>query len=192
VAPIQVVIVPIRQAEPGVLEACKDIKEKLEKENIRVKLDDDDSRTPGWKFAEYEMKGVPLRIEVGPRDLASKQAVLVKRVNGEKKVAPIEQIEQEIPSLLVEIHHDMYTKAKTFLDSHITSVNNIDELKAVLAKGGYAKMAYCGRAECEVKIKEITDGGTARCLALDPVKDGTLCPICGDKATVVAYFAKAY
>lgn len=192
VAPIQVVIVPIRQSEPGVLEACKNMKDALSKEGIRVKLDDDDSRTPGWKFAEYEMKGVPLRIEVGPRDLANKQAVLVKRVNGEKKLAPIEEIETMIPSLLHEIHNDMYQKAKNFLDSHITDVSSLDELKAVLSKGGYARMAYCGEAECELKIKELTDGGTARCIYSDKVADGTLCPVCGKPAKIIAYFAKAY
>lgn len=192
VAPIQVVIVPIRQSEPGVLEACKNMKDALSKEGIRVKLDDDDSRTPGWKFAEYEMKGVPLRIEVGPRDLANKQAVLVKRVNGEKKLAPIEEIETMIPSLLHEIHNDMYQKAKNFLDSHITDVSSLDELKAVLSKGGYARMAYCGEAECELKIKELTDGGTARCIYSDKVVDGTLCPVCGKPAKIIAYFAKAY
>jgi len=192
VAPIQVVIVPIRSQEPGVKEACLDIKNKLISEGIRVKLDDDESRTPGWKFAEYEMKGVPLRIEVGPRDLAKGEAVLTKRVNGEKKIAPIAEIEEMVPSFLKEIHNDMYNKAKAFLDSHIHEASNMDELKAILNQGGYAKMAYCGKGECEDKIKELTDGGTARCIAEEPVKDGAVCPICGEKATIVAYFAKAY
>jgi len=192
VAPIQVVIVPIRQSEPGVLDACRAIEKKLHEEGIRVKVDDDDTKTPGWKFSEWEMKGVPLRIEVGPRDLASQQAVLVKRVNGEKTVAPIATIEEEIPAVLKQIHEAMYAKAKAFLESHITSVSGMDELKAVLNKGGYAKMAFCGRAECELKIKELTDGGTARCIAEEPVKEGAKCPICGEPATIVAYFAKAY
>jgi len=192
VAPIQVVIVPIRQNEPGVLEACKSIKEKLIAEGIRVKVDDDDTKTPGWKFSEWEMKGVPLRIEVGPRDLANQQAVLVKRVNGEKTVAPIAAIEEQIPSVLHDIHVAMYEKAKAFLESHITDVETIDELKAVVSKGGYARMAFCGRVECELKIKEITEGGTARCIASETVKDGTKCPVCGAPATMVTYFAKAY
>jgi prolyl-tRNA synthetase len=192
VAPIQVVIVPIRQNEPGVLDACHDIEKKLHEEGIRVKVDDDDTKTPGWKFSEWEMKGVPLRIEVGPRDLANKQAVLVKRVNGEKTVAAIATIEEEIPAVLKQIHEAMYAKAKAFLESHITEVSGMDELKAVLNKGGYAKMAFCGKAECELKIKELTDGGTARCIAEEPVKEGVKCPICGEPATIVAYFAKAY
>lgn len=86
----------------------------------------------------------------------------------------------------------MYEKAKAFLESHITAVKNMDELKAVLNKGGYAKMAFCGKEECELKIKELTDGGTARCIAEEQPEEGATCPICGEKATVVVYFAKAY
>ncbi|MCI1245097.1 MAG: proline--tRNA ligase [Bacilli bacterium] len=192
VAPIQVVIVPIRQSEPGVLDACEGIKERLSEEGIRAKVDADENKTPGWKFSEWEMKGVPLRVEVGPRDLANRQAVLVKRVNGEKTIAPIEAIEKEIPSVLKEIHGAMFRKAAAFLESHITHVETIDELKAVLDKGGYAKMAFCGREECEARIKEITEGGTARCIAEDPVEEGVKCPVCGAPATMVVYFAKAY
>lgn len=192
VAPIQVVIVPIRQSEPGVLTACQGIYDALKKQGIRVKLDADESRTPGWKFAEYEMKGVPLRIEVGPRDLAKGECVLTKRVNGEKKIAKIEEIEAMIPGVMSEIHNDMYAKALASLNSRITSVKNIDELNAALDKGGYAKMAFCGREECELKIKELTNGGTARCIAEEAVAPGSKCPICGQDATLVAYFAKAY
>ena len=104
VAPIQVVIVPIRQSEAGVLDACKKLYESLKKENVRVKLDDDESKTPGWKFAEYEMKGIPLRVEVGPRDLAKGECVLTKRVNGEKSVTKLETLPQEIPAILASIH----------------------------------------------------------------------------------------
>jgi len=192
VAPIQVVIVPIKQDQPGVLEACKEIEAKLEEEGIRVKLDDDNSRTPGWKFAEYEMKGVPLRIEVGPRDLQGGNAVLAKRVNGEKTIAKIQEIEKEIPGVLQEIHHLMYQKALDFLNAHITDVTSMDELNGVLSKGGYARMAFCGDEECELKIKELTNGGTTRCIYKDSVPEGTLCPACGKPAKMIVYFAKAY
>jgi prolyl-tRNA synthetase len=192
VAPIQVVIVPIRQQEPGILDACYAIKDALKAEGIRVKVDDDDTKTPGWKFAEYEMKGVPLRLEVGPRDLAQGQCVLTRRVDGVKSIAKILEIEKAIPGMLQEIHNAMYQKALDSLNSRIVSVNNIDELNKALDKGGYAKMAFCGKAECEIKIKELTNGGTARCIAEEAVKDGTKCPVCGEPATIVAYFAKAY
>jgi prolyl-tRNA synthetase len=193
VAPIQVVIIPIKQKEPGVLEAATGIYDALKKEGIRVKLDSDPStKTPGWKFAEYEMKGVPLRIEVGPRDLEKGQCVLTKRVNGEKTIAPIQEIEKSIPSLMKDIHEKMYEKASLFLKEHIHEAHSLEELNAVLDKGGYAKMAFCGKAECELKIKELTNGGTARCIAEEAVPSGTKCPICGQDATIVAYFAKAY
>src|SRR5574344_69755 len=192
VAPIQVVIVPIRQQEPGILDACNAIKNVLKAEGIRVKVDDDDTKTPGWKFAEYEMKGVPLRLEVGPRDLAAGQCVLTRRVDGVKSIAPIAEIEKAIPGMLQEIHNAMYQKALASLNSRIVSVNNIDELNKALDKGGYAKMAFCGKAECEIKIKELTNGGTARCIAEEAVKEGAKCPVCGEPATIVAYFAKAY
>jgi prolyl-tRNA synthetase len=192
VAPIQVVIIPIKQKEPGVLEAATGIYDALKKEGIRVKLDSDETKTPGWKFAEYEMKGVPLRIEVGPRDLEKGQCVLTKRVNGEKTIAPIQEIEKSIPSLMKDIHEKMYEKASLFLKEHIHEAHSLEELNAVLDKGGYAKMAFCGKAECELKIKELTNGGTARCIAEEAVPSGTKCPICGQDATIVAYFAKAY
>jgi prolyl-tRNA synthetase len=118
--------------------------------------------------------------------------VLVKRVNGEKTIAPIETIEKEIPDVLTQIHKAMYEKALAFLKSHIVSVTNLEELKAALNKGGYAKMPFCGKAECELKIKELTEGGTARCIAEEAVPAGAKCPICGEPATIVAYFAKAY
>ncbi len=192
VAPIQVVIIPIRQSEAGVLEACKGIESKLKEKGIRVKLDDDEKKTPGWKYSEYEMKGIPLRIEVGPRDLANGEAVLARRVDGVKSVEKIEKIEDEIPSMLQEIHDLMYKKATDFLNSHISEASNLEELKEKLNKGGYVKMAFCGKSECEDKIKEFTAGGTARCIYSENLADGSICPVCGEKATIIAYFAKAY
>ena len=191
VAPIQVVIVPIRQDAPGVLDKCREIEAKLNELGIRVKLDDSD-HTPGWKFAQWEMKGVPLRLELGPRDLESDSVCLVKRVNGEKKVASIPEIEASIPSLLQEIHKDMYEKAKAHLDANVTEVRDPEHLISVLNVGGYAKMMWCGDAACEAKVKEITNGGTARCMPFDEKPFADTCPICGKKADKVVYFAKAY
>lgn len=193
VAPIQVVIVPVRQKEAGVLEAASKLEKELKELGIRVKLDKDDSRTPGWKFAEYEMKGVPLRIEIGPRDLQKGEAVLTKRVNGEKKVLPLEEIVREIPSLLKEIHQNMYDKAEAFLKGHIHEAHSIEELNAVLDQGGYALMAYDGEMSTEDKIKELTKGGTTRVIASYLPEDTDLKdPVTGNKAKIVAYFARAY
>ena len=192
VAPIQVIIVPVRQQEAGVLETCSSIAKKLKEKGIRAKVDDDPKKTPGWKFSEYEMKGVPLRIEVGPRDLANGEAVLVRRVDGEKQLAKIETIENEIPNMLTSIHETMYQKAKAFLESHIHEATTIEELKAKLDLGGYVKMAFCGECACEDKIKELTLGGTARCIYSEVVNEGTICPVCGKPAKLIAYFARAY
>jgi prolyl-tRNA synthetase len=194
VAPIQVVIVPIRQDAEGVLDACKKLNEELKAKGIRVKLDADDNHTPGWKFAQYEMKGVPLRIEIGPRDLAKGQAMLTERVNGEKTLVPLEGLAEKIPGLLHDIHISMYQKAKENLENHITDVSSIEEMNRVLnEKGGFCRMAYCGEAECELAIKAATNGATARCIASHLNEDTTLrCPICGKPAKIVAYFARAY
>ena len=191
VAPIQVVIVPIRQQTQGILEKCEEIRQKLLKQGVRVKVDSSD-HTPGWKFAEWEMKGVPLRLELGPRDLEAGQVALSKRYNGEKLVGNIEAVESEIPALLETIQEEMYQKAKAFLDTKIVDVDNVEELKAALEKGGYARMAYCGCPECEDQIKTITNGGTARCIYKYIEEGDAVCPVCGKKSKIIAYFAKAY
>lgn len=191
VAPIQVVIVPIQQAKPGIMNKCHELKERLEKMNLRVKLDDTD-RTPGWKFAEYEMKGVPVRIELGPRDLENNVVTVCKRNNHEKIQISIDRLENEIPQLLATIHEEMYQKALKQLLNSITEVHTYDELKEVVnVKGGYAKMMWCGCEECENKIKEDTNA-TSRCMPFDQKPFMDTCPICGKKATKVVLFAKAY
>ena len=192
VAPIQVVIVPIRQKEEGVLEAARKLKEELLNEHVRVLLDEDDSRTPGWKFSEYEMKGVPLRIEIGPRDLQKGECVLSLRVDGSKVTTSLSSLAAQTPTILEDIHNRMYAKAFSSLQERIHEARNIEELKKALDQGGFVKMAFCGKEECELKIKELTNGGTARLIAKEEVKDGTLCPICGEKALLLCYFAKAY
>ena len=191
VAPIQVVIVPIRQDAEGILDKCHEIEATLKGMGIRVYVDDTD-HTPGWKFAQWEMKGVPVRLELGPRDLANNTVVMTKRVNGEKVSSSIEDIENSIPSLLKTVHAEMYEKAKKYLEAHIQEAENLEELKEKLDKGGYVKMAFCGSIECEDKIKEITAGGTARCIYKENLEDGPLCPVCGKKSKLIAYFAKAY
>ena len=193
IAPIQVVIIPIRMQTPGVLEACRKMVEVLKGEGVRVYLDDDDSKTPGWKFAQYEMKGVPLRIEVGPRDLEKGEAVLTRRVDGLKQTAKIEEIEKEIPGVLEEIHEAMYQKALANLNAHIYEVSSVEELQKTLDEhGGFAKMPFCGDPECEDRLKEMTGGISTRCIAPDHVHEGTKCPCCGKEAKMVVYFGKAY
>ena len=190
VAPIQAVIVPVQMAKEGVMDKCHEIFKSIKELGIRVKMDDSD-HTPGWKFAEYEMKGIPLRIELGPRDLEKNQVVIAKRNTGEKIFVRIDELTQKIPELLKEISSQMYEKAYQYLLEHTTEVKSLKELDAALEKGGYAKMMWCGDVECENKIKELTTA-TARCMPFNQVPFDDVCPVCGKKATKVVLFAKAY
>jgi len=191
VAPIQIVIIPIQQQKEGVLAKAKELEETLLKAGYRVKLDDSD-RSAGWKFAEYEMKGVPLRLEIGPRDLEKGVCVIAKRNDGIKQVVELKDLAKTVDGLLKTMHKEMYEKALTHLLAHITEVHSVEELKDVVDnKGGYAKMMWCGDQACEDKIKELTNA-TARCMPFDQVPFDDKCPICGHKATKVVLFAKAY
>lgn len=191
VAPIQVVIVPIQMNKEGVLKKCKEVKENLESYGLRVKLDDSD-KTPGWKFSEYEMKGVPLRIEIGPKDVEKNHLVIVRRVDRVKEFVDIDDnLASRIEKELHEIHETMYKKALSFLLDSITEVHSLDELKDALDKGGYAKMMWCGETPCELKIKELYQA-TARCIPFDQVPFDDTCAVCGKKAKYVVLFARAY
>ena len=190
VAPIQAVIVPIQMAKEGVMKKCHEVFDELKKSGIRVKLDDSD-KTPGWKFAEYEVKGVPLRIEIGPRDIQNNVLTIVKRNDGSKEQISIDDVTNEVNRLLKKIHEEMYQTAFKNLLANIKEVHTYEELKEVVNKGGYAKMMWCGDEECENKIKEDTNA-TSRCMPFDQTAFDDVCPVCGKKAKYVIYFAKAY
>ncbi len=190
-APIQVMIVPIQSQKPGVMEACISIRKELEEMSIRVKIDDSD-KSPGWKFAESEMKGIPLRIEVGPRDLENNKCVVAKRYNGEKLTLDLEIVAESIPSLLEHIHQDMYQRALINVLDNTRETNDYNEFKKIIKeKGGYVKMMWCGDKACEEKIKADT-AASSRCLPFDQTPIGETCPVCGKKAKHLVYFAKAY
>ena len=190
VAPIQVIIVPIKMNEAGVIAKCKEVKETLESAGIRVKLDASD-KTPGWKFAEYEMKGVPLRLEIGPKDLNQNSCMIHKRNDSSKNRYSLDNIVDTVQELFKKVHSEMYSAALHNLLTNIKEVHSYGELKEVVAKGGYAKMMWCGNEECENRIKEDTNA-TARCMPFDQVAFDEVCPVCGKKAKYVVYFAKAY
>ena len=190
VAPIQVVIIPIKMNEPGVLDKTREIKAKLEEAGIRVKLDDSD-KTPGWKFSEYEMKGIPLRLEIGPKDLVNNSCMICKRNDGTKEKYSLDEIESTITSLLEKVHKEMYNAALKHLMAHIKEAHSYEEAKEIVNNGGYCKMMWCGDRACEDKFKEDTNA-TARCMPFDQVEFDDVCPICGKKAKYVVYFAKAY
>ena len=190
VAPTQIVIVPIQMNKPGVSKKCEELYETL-KEKYRVKIDMSD-RTPGWKFAEYEMKGVPLRIEVGPRDLEKNQATVVFRHTREKIQVSLDELVNNIDGYLRKMHDEMYKKALEFVKDSTRVAHTYDEFKQIInEKAGYVKMMWCGCKECEEKIKEETNA-TSRCIPFNQEHIGDVCPVCGKKATKMVLFAKAY
>ena len=190
VAPIQTVIIPIRGQDPLVQEKVAEINNSLKSAGLRVKVDNSD-KTPGWKFSEYEMKGVPLRVEVGPRDLANGVVTIAKRNDGSKIQVALENVKDTVLDLLKTMHKEMYDKALEHLHNNITVAHTFEELQAVVEKGGYAKVMWCGDEECENKVKELTNA-TSRCIVMNEEHFGDVCPICGKKAKHIVLFAKAY
>ena len=191
VAPIQVVIIPIQQHKEGVLDAANSLAEKLTAAGYRVKVDDSD-QSPGWKFSEYEMKGVPLRVEIGPRDLAEGKCVIVRRDNREKTFASIEGIEGEIKLGLEKLTAALYEKALANRENRTFSASTLEELTEIAANNnGYIKAMWCGDLECELKLKEVADV-TSRCIPFGVDPTGDKCVCCGKKAHKLVYWGKAY
>ena len=190
VAPIQVVIIPIQMQKPEVMEECLKIFEELKKEGIRVKFDSGD-KSPGWKFSEYEMKGVPLRIEVGPRDLLQGCCTICKRNDFSKETISLDKIKDEVKRLLKKIHDEMYLKALNNLAKNVKEAHSLEEMGNILNEGGYAKVMWCGDQSCEDKVKEMFNA-TARCMPFAAIPIDDSCAICHKKAKYVVLFAKAY
>jgi prolyl-tRNA synthetase len=195
VAPVQVVIVPIpyKGADPSAIVAkAKEIAGKLKEKNLSAVLDDREEYTPGWKFNQWELKGVPVRIEIGPRDLKQKQVTVVRRDIHQKTAVKEEDVLSSVEMLLEEIQYNLYAKARICLEEKITSVQNYEEFKKVLArKGGFIKAAWCGSATCEEKIKEET-GATIRLIPFEKEEPITACIYCEKKAKEMVYFARSY
>ncbi len=190
IAPCQVIVVPVAAHKPGVKEAAVRIKEEISK-YARAEIDLSE-QSPGWKFAEYEMRGVPLRLEIGPRDLQSEQCVLVRRDTGEKAVTPLAELEREIPRLLDDIHNNMYNAAQKRLDDMTFTARTYNEFKEIFEHGnGFVKAMWCGDRECEEKIKEET-GVTSRCMPFEEESVSDTCICCGKKAKTLVYWGKAY
>lgn len=191
IAPIQAVIVPVAQHKPGVLEKCGELFTKLN-EKFRMKLDDSDN-SPGWKFSQYEMLGVPVRIELGPKDIENNQCVLVRRDTREKLFVSLDNIEEEITKLLASIHDNMYNKALENLHEKTFTANNYDEfLDTAKNKPGFIKAMWCGDPACEEKIKEDTGGVKSRCIPFEEEHLNDTCVCCGKKASHMVYWGKQY
>ena len=191
VAPIQVIVLPVAQHKPGVLEAANGLKERLIAAGLRVALDDSDN-SMGWKCAQYEMKGVPLRVEIGPRDMENGQCVLVRRNNGEKTVVALADLESAVAEQLRLVHDGMFAKAKKNLDEHIFAASSIEEAKALQERnGGFIKTMWCGDLQCELDMKEKA-GMSSRCIPFEQETLGEVCACCGKKAKHMIYWGVAY
>lgn len=191
IAPIQAVIIPVAQHKAGVKEKAQEIYDRLS-EKFRVKLDDSDN-SPGWKYSEYEMKGVPVRIEIGPRDIEKNQCILVTRHNGEKTQVSLDSLPEELERKLREVRDGLYEKALENRRRRTHVCKNIDEINSCLEKNGdgFIKAMWCGSEECEKKVKEKT-GVASRCIPLEQEKLSDSCVCCGRAAEYSVLWAKAY
>ena len=189
IAPIQAAVIPIMQKKEGVLDKALEVKEQLIKAGLRTKIDDSD-KNPGWKFAEQEMRGIPVRVEMGPRDIEAGQAIVVRRDTREKITVAIEELADKIKDILEVIQKDMFEKARIHRDEHTYVATNYEEFKdAVANKAGFIKAMWCGSRECEDKIKEDTTA-TSRCMPFEQEKLSDVC--CGKPAKSMVYWGKAY
>ncbi|NLY11114.1 MAG: proline--tRNA ligase [Firmicutes bacterium] len=190
VAPIQVMIIPIGTNRPGVLEKAEELKTLL-KDKVRVDLDAS-SKSPGWKFNEYEMKGVPLRIEIGPRDLEQNQVTVVRRDNSEKIQVPLDKVVEQVVAILEDVQKSLLEKATKARDEKTFSATSLEELASILKETpGFIKAMWCGSRECEEKIKEET-GATSRCIPFEQEKISDRCVCCGEEAKEMVYWGRAY
>ena len=193
IAPIQVVIVPIifEDTKKEVLAAAGKIMNELQKESIAAELDDRENITAGWKFNEWELKGVPVRIEIGPRDIQKRQLIMFRRDTMAKETVKISTAAANVKKLLGEIQESLYEKSKKQLDSSIVSAKTIPEVATAAKNKKLAKAYFCGSAECEEKVKEKTDGATSRCMTLNEKEKKGKCIICGEEG-VISWLGKAY
>ena len=195
IAPVQAVIIPIPYKDAdtaAILAKARELLEKLRKAGISVILDDREEYTPGWKFNDWEIKGIPVRIEIGPKDLKQKQVTLARRDTFEKLVVKDEEVIETVQKLLDDIQRNLFNKAKKFLEEKITTVKSLDEFKDVLkSKGGFIRACWCASRRCEEKIKEET-GATVRVIPFEKEEPFSNCIYCGGEAKRIAYFARSY
>ena len=190
IAPTQVMIIPIAQHKPGVLEKANELKNELEHQ-FRVKLDDSD-KGPGFKFAEQEMRGIPVRIEIGPKDIEAGHAVIVRRDTREKIVADLSELSGKVAEVLETMQKEMLERARAHRDGHTYEARSYEEFKDIIAnKPGFIKAMWCGDEACEIKIKEETTA-TSRCMPFEQEDLSNVCVCCGKPAKSMVYWGKAY
>jgi prolyl-tRNA synthetase len=194
VAPYQAVIIPIAAAnwQETILPQAQKLADDLRKADLRIKLDDRDAYTPGWKYSEWEMRGVPVRIEIGPKDIAKGQVVVVRRDNRAKEFVPMSEAAQRVRTILDSLQTDLFNKAKAYRDSHIFEINDYAEFKEAMENTvGFVLSFWCESEECEAKIKEETSA-TIRVIRAQQSDTNGKCVYCGQPGRRQAYFAKAY
>ncbi len=191
IAPTQVDIIPIMQKKEGVLDKAFEVKEALKQAGLRVKVDDTD-KNPGWKFSEQEMRGIPVRIEMGPRDIEANQAIIVRRDTREKMTVAIEELAAKTREVLDTMQREMLERARAHRDEHTYDAHNYEEFKEIVAnKPGFIRGMWCGEQACEDKIKEETTA-TSRCLPYTDEKISDVCVCCGKPAKKLVFWGKAY
>ena len=191
IAPIQAIVIPVAQHKEGVIAANEAVMARLKAAGIRAAMDDSD-QSMGWKAAQYEMKGVPLRVEIGPKDMEKGQCCICRRDSGEKVFVPLAELEAKVQELLDAVHDGLFQRAKQNLEDHTKVCRTLDEVKSFMeGEGGFAKTMWCGELECELKMKEQA-GVTSRCMPLKQEAVGDTCVCCGKPAKHMIYWGVAY
>ena len=192
VAPIQVALIPVQQHKEGVLDKAYEVAEKLRAAGIRVKVDDSDN-SPGWKFSEYEMKGVPVRLELGPRDIENNSCVLVSRVTRNKVFASLDNIEQGVEEMLQSVYTELVERVRTNLASKMHTATTYEQfLDTAANKPGFIKAMWCGDSACEDKLKDATGGVKSRCIPFKEEHLSDVCVCCGRPAKHMVVWGKQY
>ena len=191
IAPIQAMIIPVAQHKPGVIEAAEELLSRLQAAGVRAKMDASE-QSMGWKAAEYEMKGVPLRVEIGPKDMEKGQCCICRRDTREKVFVPLTELEDTVARLLDEVHDSLYQRALKNREDHTKICHTLDEVKTFMeTEGGFAKTMWCGDLDCELKMKDEA-GVSSRCMPLEQEAVGETCVCCGKPAKKMIYWGVAY
>ncbi len=192
IAPIQAIVIPVAQHKAGVAEAANGLLERLQAAGVRTKIDLSD-KAPGWKFAEYEMRGVPIRVEIGPKDMEKGQCCIARRDTGEKMFIPLEELEGTVARLLDEIHDNMFAMARKNLEDNFFTAETLEEVKEILERnsGGFVMTKWCKSLECEMAMKEQA-GVTSRCMPLAQRRNLGRCPVCGKECGTDIIWGVAY
>ena len=191
IAPVQIMVIPIAQHKEGVLEKAREIEASLKAAGFSVKLDDSD-KSPGWKFSEQEINGIPFRVEIGPKDIEAGRAIVVRRDTRQKIEVSIDELAEKMPELAQKMQSDMLERAKKHLEDHTYEARTYDEFKDTIEnRPGFVKAMWCGSEECELKIKEDTTA-TSRCMPFEQEALSDTCICCGRPAKVMVYWGKAY